>query len=29
VVVELSVAGIKVDRHDINTVGQLIRRLRP
>ena len=29
VVVELSLAGIKSDRHDINTVGQLIIRLRP
>ena len=29
VVVELSLAGIKSDRHVINTVGQLIIRLRP
>jgi hypothetical protein len=29
VAVELSLAGIKSDRHGINTVGQLIIRLRP
>jgi len=28
VVVELSLAGIELDRHGINTVGQLIRRLK-
>jgi hypothetical protein len=28
VVVELSLAGIELDRHRVNTMGQLVRRLK-